>query len=152
MTDLPPPQTPEGWYPDGVPGSERWWSGTRWTEQTRAAGEGLKEPTRAGSGSLLVRGSTGYAELSGGVLLYRTKPDRPPLLRIELDTVQAIVVSRNRASFDVVLQGAKPRSRPSLLSETSLQRGARTPVDEWEAFLAALEAAVAAAVPKFLPR
>lgn len=27
--------TPAGWYPDTNPGTERWWDGERWTEQTR---------------------------------------------------------------------------------------------------------------------
>jgi len=33
MTD--PVQTPPGWYPSGVPGEERWWSGVDWTTHVR---------------------------------------------------------------------------------------------------------------------
>jgi hypothetical protein len=33
MTD--PVQTPPGWYPSGVPGEERWWSGVDWTAHAR---------------------------------------------------------------------------------------------------------------------
>lgn len=33
MTD--PVQAPPGWYPSGVPGEERWWSGVDWTEHAR---------------------------------------------------------------------------------------------------------------------
>lgn len=28
--------TPEGWYPDAVPGQERWWTGTEWGTEVRA--------------------------------------------------------------------------------------------------------------------
>jgi hypothetical protein len=149
VIDLPPPQTPAGWYPDGVAGQERWWDGTGWTERTRAAEGDVAAPPRSSPGVRVVRGATGYAELDGDVLLFRSKPDRPALQRIPLNTVDAVVVSRSGNAFDVVRHGARPRRRPSLLSETSLQRGGRTTVDEWRAFLDALSAAVATAVPKF---
>ncbi|ARC56975.1 hypothetical protein AS850_07775 [Frondihabitans sp. 762G35] len=149
MIDLPPPTTPAGWYPDGVPEQERWWDGTGWTERTRGARSDAATPEPTATGVRVVRGATGYAELDGDVLLFRSKPDRPALQRIPLNTVDDVVVSRSGNAFDVVRHGARPRRRPGLLSETSLQRGGRTSPDEWRAFLDALSAAVAAAVPKF---
>jgi hypothetical protein len=35
MTD--PVQAPPGWYPSGVPGEERWWTGSGWTAHARPA-------------------------------------------------------------------------------------------------------------------
>lgn len=146
MTDIPPPRTPAGWYPDGVEGQLRFWDGAQWTERIRAQ---HAEPSRDEPPGAPVRGTTGYAEIDGHHLVYRQKLDRPPLQRIDLHTVHDLVVSANRNTFDVVLVGSKPRSRPSLLSETSLQRSSRTTPAEWEAFLVRLEAAVLVAVPKF---
>ncbi|GAA4663652.1 DUF2510 domain-containing protein [Frondihabitans cladoniiphilus] len=150
MTDLPPPATPPGWYPDGVAGQVRWWNGEQWTERVAPA---AAAPPTADDGPLLVRGTTGYAELAGGHLLYRPKPDRPPLQRIDLHTVQALLVSKNGQTFDVALVGSRAAnrtgSRPGLLSETSLRRDPRTPAADWQAFVTRLEAAVVAAVPKF---
>lgn len=151
MTDLPPPRTPAGWYPDGVAGRERRWDGDQWTEETREQQD--RDDTSPAPAVLVARGVTGFAEIEGSMLLYRSKRDRPPLQRIDLHTVERIVVSRRGSAFDVVLVGARggSRARPSLFSETSLTRSPLTPESEWDAFLEALEAAVARAVPKFRP-
>lgn len=153
MTDLPPPRTPAGWYPDGVAGRERRWDGDQWTEQTREAQEG--DATPGAPAVTVVRGVTGFAEIDGSFLLYRPRRDRPPLQRIDLHTVERVLFSRRRSAFDVVLVGTRRavggRARPSLFSETSLTRNPLTPEPEWEAFLVGLEAAVARAVPKFPP-
>ena len=37
MTD--PVQAPPGWYPSGVPGEERWWSGVDWAAHARSTPE-----------------------------------------------------------------------------------------------------------------
>jgi hypothetical protein len=40
--------TPAGWYPDNnAPGSERYWDGSQWTEQTRAGGAAPTPPPTA---------------------------------------------------------------------------------------------------------
>jgi hypothetical protein len=55
-------QAQPGWYPDpnGPPGQQRWWDGTRWTEHLQPApGAGptpgaAPQPTRSGSSNTLV--------------------------------------------------------------------------------------------------
>lgn len=140
MSDLPPPGAPAGWYADVDPGMERWWDGSRWSDRTRAGSSSMASP--APSAPLVVRGATGYVELAGDELLYRSKNDGPPLQRIALSTVSEVIVSRNGDTFDLVLIGARPRSRPSLFSETSIRRSSRTAPVEWEGFLEALHRAV----------
>ncbi|MBF4576941.1 DUF2510 domain-containing protein [Frondihabitans sp. VKM Ac-2883] len=153
MSDLPPPGAPAGWYPDADPEVERWWDGTSWTNRTRAGSSSSPAPSSpelapaAPAATLVVRGVTGYVELVGDTLLYRSKLDRPPLQRIALSTVSEVLVSRNGDTFDLLLIGARPRSRPSLFSETSIRRSSRTTPTEWGTFLEALGLAVLRARP-----
>ncbi|RPE74338.1 MULTISPECIES: DUF2510 domain-containing protein [unclassified Frondihabitans] len=158
MSDLPPPGAPAGWYPDADPEVERWWDGTRWTDRTRAGSSSSPAPSSpdsappdsapaAPAATLVVRGVTGYVELVGDTLLYRSKLDRPPLQRIALSTVSEVLVSKNGDTFDLLLADARPRSRPSLFSETSIRRSSRTTPTEWGAFLEALGLAVLRARP-----
>jgi hypothetical protein len=155
MTDIPPPKTPPGWYPDGVENQLRFWDGAQWTEEIRTDGAvptPAQRPEGAGSRPVtLIRGVTGSVELDGDVVLYFAKPDRPALQRIPLDTVRGLIVSTNGDTFDLDFEGSRRRSRPSLFSETSLRRNPRTRPDDWQAFLATLERAIAHAVPKFAP-
>lgn len=138
--DRPAPKTPAGWYPDEDPGRLRWWDGDAWTERTRTGDE-----PPAPTGPLAVRGTTGVAELDGWILRYRQKPDRPALQEIDLREVDGLVVSRNGDAFDVTLAGARPRSRPSFFSETSLRRSSKTSAADWRVFLDALGSAIRAA-------
>lgn len=149
MSDLPPPGAPAGWYPDATPGVLRWWDGTRWTTETRAGSSSSPAPSspELPAATLVVRGVTGYVELVGDTLLYRSKLDRPPLQHIPLSTVSEVLVSKNGDTFDLLLIGARPRSRPSLFSETSIRRSSRTTPTEWGAFLEALGLAVLRARP-----
>lgn len=40
--------TPAGWYPDtNLPGTERYWDGAAWTDQTRAMGGAIPAPVHA---------------------------------------------------------------------------------------------------------
>lgn len=149
MSDLPPPGAPAGWYPDADPEVERWWDGTRWTDRTRAGSSSSPAPSspELPAATLVVRGVTGYVELVGDTLLYRSKLDRPPLQRIALSTVSEVLVSKNGDTFDLILADARPRSRPSLFSETSIRRSSRTTPTEWGTFLEALGLAVLRARP-----
>jgi hypothetical protein len=47
MTD--PVQAPPGWYPNGAPGEERWWSGVDWTGHSRQAPEPVAPGQRGAS-------------------------------------------------------------------------------------------------------
>jgi len=47
MTD--PVAVPPGWYPSGVHGEERWWSGVDWTGHTRPASLPVVAGQRAGT-------------------------------------------------------------------------------------------------------
>ncbi len=60
----PSSSPPEGWYPDTtLPGAERYWDGTAWTEQTRpAAGQGL--PAKRSKKGWIIGGS-----IAAGVVL-----------------------------------------------------------------------------------
>lgn len=154
MPDLPPPGAPAGWYSDpsaeAAPGARRWWDGSGWTQRTTEHSKTDEDPATPAStpaphraSPLVVRGTTGYVELTGSELLYRPKADRPPLQRVPLDAIARILVSRNGDTFDVLLIGARDRRRPSLFSETSIRRSNRTPPGEWLAFLDSLSDAVA---------
>jgi len=155
MTDIPPPRTPSGWYPDGVENQLRFWDGAQWTEETRtdsAVSTPAQRSEGAGSRPVTsIRGVTGSVELDGDVLLYFAKPDRPALQRIPLGTVRGLIVSANGDTFDLDFEGSRRRSRPSLFSETSLRRNPRTRPDDWRTFIETLETAISRAVPKFVP-
>jgi len=147
MTDPPPPGAPAGWYADGTDaGRLRWWNGSAWTDWMRPVGEVEPGPPAVAGAfePLVVRGATGYVELHADELLYRSKPDQPPLQRIALSSILRVVISRGGDTFDLVLEGEKDRRRPSLFSERSLRKSARTSLGEWHEFLARLEALVAA--------
>lgn len=49
MSDTGSPQAPAGWYPDPeVPGRQRYWDGTSWTEHTAPGPGSTTRPTESG--------------------------------------------------------------------------------------------------------